>query len=204
MAFRREVLERLAPKLRTIAEDAELSVLLAASGIRAEFALETFVLDPKPADRHGAARQRSRWLRGQLQVLRTHPGAILRLLLQGPPGWSLLAAIVAKPKSLFVPFAVALLFSLWSLGPSQDSYTFPWVITLLAALLILAVNGLAFAYSLVHSEDRRATARSLFAAPFYFLMWLRSLAMAVIAREQWPRSRPAAVERRGREAPIAG
>ena len=203
MAFRRDVLETVAPKLRTLTEDAELTILLAAGRIPIQYAPETFVLDPKPLDRHGAIRQRSRWLRGQGQVLLCHPEAIIRLLFQGPRGWSLVAGLVAKPKSFFVPLQVAILLGLWSLPPRSFELAFPWVLLPLLALVILTTNMLALLYALLVSPNRQATVLSLFVSPFYLLMWLRSLATALVTKEQWPRTRRAGVEQPTREPTIA-
>lgn len=204
MAFRRDVLETVAPKLRTLTEDAELTILLAAARIPIQFASETFVFDPKPSDRLGAIRQRSRWLRGQGQVLLSHPKAIIKLLFQGPRGWFLVAGMVAKPKSLFVPLQVALLVGLWSLPPQRFELASPWVLLPLLALVIFITNMLALLYALLVSPNRQATVLSLFASPFYLLMWLRSFATALVAKEEWPRTRRAVVERPTRESTIAG
>lgn len=204
MAFRRDVLETVAPKLRTLTEDTELTILLAAARIPIQFAPETFVLDPKPSDRHGAIRQRSRWLRGQGQVMWSHPQAMIRLLFQGPRGWSLVAGLVAKPKSFFVPLQVAILLGLWSLPPHSFELASPWILLPMLALVILLTNMLALLYALLVSPNRQATVLSLFISPFYLLMWLRSLATALVTKEQWPRTRRAMGERPTREPTIAG
>ena len=204
MAFRREVLETVAPKLRTLTEDAELTILLAAARIPIQFAPETFIFDPKPSDRHGAIRQRSRWLRGQVQVLWFHPKATIRLLFQGPRGWSLVAGIVAKPKSFFIPLQVATLLGLWSLPPHRFEVASPWVLLPLMGLVILATNMAALIYALLVSPKRQATVLSLFISPLYLLMWLISLAIALVTKEQWPRTRRSAVERPIRRTTIAG
>lgn len=204
MAFRRDVLETVAPKLRTLTEDAELTILLAAARIPIQFAPETFIFDPKPSDRHGAIRQRSRWLRGQVQVLWFHPKATIRLLFQGPRGWSLVAGIVAKPKSFFIPLQVATLLGLWSLPPHRFELASPWVLLPLLGLVILATNMAALIYALLVSPKRQATVLSLFISPLYLLMWLISLAIALVTKEQWPRTRRSAVERPIRRTTIAG
>ena len=204
MAFRREVLETIAPKLRTLTEDAELTILLAAARVPIQFAYETFIFDPKPSDQHGAIRQRSRWLRGQGQVMWSHPKAMIRLLFQGPRGWSLVAGIVAKPKSFFVPLQVGILLAFWSLTPHRFELTLPWVLLPLLALVILMTNVLSLLYVLLVSPNQQATVLSLLISPLYLLMWLRSLASAFVTKEQWPRSRRAAVERPTRETTIAG
>ena len=204
MAFRRDVLELIAPKLRTVTEDAELTVLLAAARIPIHFASETFIFDPKPSNQPGAIRQRSRWLRGQAQVLWSHPKEIIQLLSQGPRGWSLVAGIAAKPKSFFVPLQLAILMGMWSLPPHRFELALPWVLLPVLGGVILATNILALAYVLLVSPDRQASLLSLLISPVYLMMWLRSLAMALLIQEQWPRTRPAAVERPTRETTIAG
>ena len=203
MAFRRDVLETVAPKLCTLTEDAELTVLLAAARIPIQFASETFIFDPKPTDQHGAIRQRSRWLRGQAQVLWSHPREVIQLLSQGPRGWSLVAGIVAKPKSFFVPLQLAILMGLWSLPLHRFELALPWVLLPVLGGLILATNILALAYVLLVSPDRQASLLSLLISPAYLLMWLRSLTTALVSKERWPRARRPSVERPTRKPTIA-
>src|SRR5262249_47437286 len=83
MAFRGDALARIAPRLRTLAEDLELDVLLASERKRVEFVPEAVVLDPKPRRSSGASRQRARWFQGQLQVLRGYRREIAAALLKG-------------------------------------------------------------------------------------------------------------------------
>ena len=132
------------------------------------------------------------------------PKAMIRLLFQGPRGWCLVAGIVAKPKSFFVPLQVGILLAFWSLTPHRFELTLPWVLLPLLALVILMTNVLSLLYVLLVSPNRQATVLSLLISPLYLLMWLRSLASAFVAKEQWPRSRPAVVERPTRETTIAG
>ncbi len=203
MAFRREVLETAVPKLRTMTEDAELTVLLAAARIPIQFASETFIFDPKPSGQHGAIRQRSRWLRGQAQVLWSHPREVIQLLSQGPRGWSLVAGIAAKPKSFFVPLQLAILMGLWSLPPHRFELALPWVLLPVLGGLILATNILALAYVVLVSPDRQASLLSLLISPVYIMMWLRSLTAALVSKERWPRARRPSAERPTRKPTIA-
>ena len=203
MAFRRDVLEAVAPMLRTVTEDAELTVLLAAARIPIQFVPETFIYDPKPSDQHGAIRQRSRWLRGQAQVLWYHPKELVKLLSQGPRAWSLLAGIVAKPKSFFVPLQIAILMGLWSLPLHRFEVSLPWILLPVLAGAILITNILAIAYVLFVGPERLASLSSLLLSPAYLLMWLRSLAMALVSKDRWPRARRSAVEQPTRKSTVA-
>src|SRR5262245_58410632 len=80
MAFRGDALAGTASRLRTLAEDLELDVLLASQGKRVQFVPEAVVLDPKPRQSSGASRQRARWFQGQLQVLSNYPAEIASAL----------------------------------------------------------------------------------------------------------------------------
>ncbi|MFQ5923315.1 MAG: glycosyltransferase family 2 protein, partial [Anaerolineales bacterium] len=204
MAFRRDVLETVAPKLRTLTEDAELTILLAAARIPIQFASDTYIFDPKPLDQQGVIRQRSRWLRGQAQVLWTHPKHIVQLITQGPRGWSLVASIAARPKSFFVPLQVALLMGMWSLPAYRFELSLPWVLLPLLGLLILTANVAALAYVIVMSPQWQATILSLLVSPLYFFMWVNSLAAALLSKEQWPRVRRPVVEQPIRKPSVAG
>ena len=99
---------------------------------------------------------------------------------------------------------MAILLGLWSLPPHSFELALPWILLPMLALVILLTNMLALLYALLVSPNRQATVLSLFISPFYLLMWLRSLATALVTKEQWPRTRRAMGERPTREPTIAG
>jgi cellulose synthase/poly-beta-1,6-N-acetylglucosamine synthase-like glycosyltransferase len=192
MAFTRSVLTRAAQSLRTPAEDAELTVLLAAAGVPITLALETSVIDPKPSDTRGAVRQRARWFRGQGQVLRRHPRSIVALLGQGPSGWALLTSIFLQPKSLFVPLKAGIALAAaaaWSYGLGSA-----WMIVAGLLSLALAVDLAGLAAGLALSPRRRQVARALIAWPAFLAVWVASVVLSLAARRGWERARPSAPE----------
>ncbi len=198
MLISRNLLETVAGSLRTQIEDAELSLLLVAGGARIRPLREAVVIDPKPADARGAASQRARWLRGQAQLLQAHPGAVVRVLGRGSAGFSLLSSLLAKPRSFAFPLKCILIPLALMLGRAGWGWT-GWgaaaLLTLSASFEAIAfLAGLAVYRRRAHSdpEPRRL--------PGYFLLWLRSLGLALISREGWLRTRPAPAERTLRDA----
>lgn len=187
MAFRRWALEQAGRCLQTAAEDLELTLLLTSERIPITFARETYVIDPKPQDASGAARQRARWLKGQFQVLGAYPRLVLQLLMLGPPGWTLLSSALLKPKSLLVPLKI-LLTLLACLAVRR------WGVVLLplagAGVLWLALDAIGLLYGLRFVKDKRNTLFALLLSPVYLAMWLSSLALAAFSRDRWLRTRP--------------
>ncbi len=186
MAFRRSVLEQLAPLLSTAIEDAELTLLMAAGGLCATWVPGAKVEDPKPGSARFAAKQRARWLKGQLQLVTAQSEALRGTLAQGIPGWSLVASILLRPKVFTLPvFALAsVLF--WS--ASAES---PWFLPPALFLGAWAMVGVAsLVLALAWSPAPYRMLRALLMWPLYVLLWLRSAALALRTDEAWPRARP--------------
>ena len=190
MAFARSALTRAAARLTTSAEDAELTVLLAASGVPITLALDARVVDPKPRDTRGAVRQRARWFRGQVEILRRHPRSILALLGRGPAGWSLLTSIFLQPKTLFVPLkACAALAAVAAWGYGLGS---AWLVLLAFLLVALAVDVAGLAAGLILTPHRRHVAAALAAWPAFLGVWVAGVALSLASRGGWERARPPA------------
>jgi cellulose synthase/poly-beta-1,6-N-acetylglucosamine synthase-like glycosyltransferase len=200
MAFDREVLRDIAPDLRTVIEDAELSLLLSASGVHIHRLSSALVFDPKPIDSGGAARQRARWLRGQWQVIHSHPRAVGKLLLGGPSRWPLLASLLIKPRSLILPVAAAVAIACtigWAAGVLP-----PLLVALAWAPVLLEVVTVGAGLALLSNPSQ--VARLLWAWPRYLGMWLGSLHLALGSRHGWLRARAPGVELAAREPRSAG
>ena len=190
MAFTRSALTPAAAKLTTSAEDAELTLLLAASGVPITLALEACVIDPKPRDTRGVVRQRARWFRGQAEILRRHPRTILALLGRGPAGWSLLTSIFLQPKSIFVPVKACLAlaaFTAWSSGLGSG-----WLVPAALLAFALAVDAAGLTAGLILTPHRRQVAAALVAWPAFLAVWVASVALSLAARRGWERARPSA------------
>lgn len=193
MAFRADMLAELAPKLHTMAEDLELDVLLAERRANVVFVSDAVVFDPKPQHSAGAARQRARWLRGQLQVLRDYWRAVVHSLQTGGlSAWFLLPLLFLRPKTLFIALRLSLV-----LAGIASELTFSaegsWLRPLLFSAGCAAAIGLLldFSYYLMAVlivDDRRKYLTDLLAAPRYFAMWLYSLGVMAV-RRGWLRAR---------------
>lgn len=192
MALQRSLLETLAPSLRTVVEDAELTLLLAGAGRASRWIAGARLRDPKPATARFAAQQRARWLRGQVDLLRAQPGAVAATMRRGLPGWSILSSILLKPRAFVLPVAAALALGLWSLTSGL-----PWLAAAALPLTMwLAWNLVTMLVASAWTAHPHRTLRALLAAPLYLLLWLASARLALQSGEPWLRARPVDVPTR--------
>jgi len=188
MAFRRGILEEVCTSLSTFVEDVEMTLQLGAQKCPIHFAHETYVADPKPNDQNGAVRQRARWMRGQVQVLKAYFTQILRLLVRGPAGWSLLSSVLLKPKTLLIPLKAVLTALAWI---GAILWTAPLLISVAAfGTLCLLIDGGTFIYGLRYASNRREAIFTLAIAPIYLMVWIKSLALSTVSGKVWHRVRP--------------
>ena len=190
MVFKRAVLEAVSHSLHTLTEDVELSVLLSSRGIPISFVQETVVFDPKPCSETAAINQRARWLKGQFQVLQSYPKEIVKLLLSGFSGWSLLGSMFFKPRSLvFIVKIIAASLSVIFAG-KYGEYAFFFLAFSALMLLGIFLHSIAIIFSLRYMEKGVSAIKTVLAIPFFFLVWIRSFILAVVTNEPWLRSRP--------------
>jgi len=104
-ALRPPLLRAVAGRLKTQIEDTEMSLLLVAGGARLCLGpADAVVHDVKPERVRDAARQRARWLVGQIALPLRQPGALLGVLVRRPlEGLAFVAEIGGRPLSLTVP-----------------------------------------------------------------------------------------------------
>lgn len=187
MAFQPSLLREMAGKLHTQVEDIEMSLWLAQHDIRVHFVPQAIVYDPKPVDAGKASRQRARWLQGQVQIWHYYWQDILHLLLRGgPSAWSLLWALLLKPKTLVLAAKAFLLLAL-----VLCQFRPVWLHTLLLGIAGLGV-GIDVAYylsGLLVVKERRFYAGALLKSPLYLMMWLKSLAWVQRSKKTWLRAR---------------
>ncbi|MCL6432388.1 MAG: glycosyltransferase [Anaerolineae bacterium] len=186
MAFRPSILRMAVESLRTRTEDIEMSLRLAVHGVPVRFVPGAMVYDPKPAAASLASRQRARWLQGQWEVWRAYWRDILRLALRGGPNaWSLLWALLAKPKALLTASKVLVLIGAL-LMPGTLCFRAP---LLAAAVLTVVIDALYYVCGLAVVHDRRLYARALLLSPLYIAVWVRSIVLAGLSRQAWLRAR---------------
>lgn len=187
MAMKTAIFLRFAPLLRTQIEDAELTLLLAASGLKTAFVPEAVVEDPKPSEFARLVGQRARWLQGQREIWRYRRAEILRLALAGGPrAWSLLSALLLKPQTLFMASKLIIVLALGMLPPS-----WPATVARLVIGLSLALDGLRLLVGLVlvPAAWRSPIVRALFYSPLFLAVWVRSILASLNSRDGWFRAR---------------
>jgi cellulose synthase/poly-beta-1,6-N-acetylglucosamine synthase-like glycosyltransferase len=171
------LLEGVFGRIATEVEDIALTLLLAAEGIYPSRLPEAVVFDQKPGSSRAAAEQRARWYHGQWTAAWHYRKEIIRLLLRGPAGWSLLSSLFLRPKWLVV--AVELLLGIALLG-------IPWLSS--AFLLLGSLSLLYYLCGLTLIPEPRPYLRALLHLPAFIWMWLRSLVLA-FRTTSWRRSR---------------
>jgi cellulose synthase/poly-beta-1,6-N-acetylglucosamine synthase-like glycosyltransferase len=188
MLIRRGLLQELSPRLSTLVEDNELTLMLAEKRIPIHYLDQTCVADHKPESAPGAAGQRARWMRGQVRALWVHRRAVWRILLQGMPGWSLLASIFLKPVTLFsmlkgavcLVFVSAFLLKVSALAGAAGA----------AVMLSLVFEAGLYLAGLRYLPDRSLILRAAAGLLLYGLLWIRSAVLSVWGGDRWHRARP--------------
>jgi len=174
-ALRPESFLSVVPKVRTQVEDLEMSLLLAASGSRLVMGrADAFVLDQKPVRVRSAARQRARWLAGQVSVPLRQAGALMRLVVRRPlEALGFAAEIGGRPLSLTIPLRVGVAAAILLIGPTSTvDLWLAGLIGLSAAsdvLLIASRKGFRFRSSL---SLIASWLHALILVPRAFLRWM--------------------------------
>ena len=178
MSLSAPLLADLAPRLHTLAEDLELDVLLASSGVIPAFVPQVVVVDPKPRESRGVANQRARWFQGQLQVVRGYWRELLSGLWRGGFGaWMLFPLLFLRPKLLFIGLRILILMGAIVLGA-------PWKIIGVA----IAMDLLYYLCGAAIMDNPRRYLMDLFSAPRYVFLWLYGLLLAAVKRGGWLRA----------------
>ena len=178
MVIERTIFSDALAQCRTQVEDLELTILLAAEGLRVA-SLESRVEDPKPASSSGVAAQRARWLSGNLHALVARRREVFRLA-RSLEGVTLLLWLFCRPRSLFFSSRLALfaLLRLFASGPLAVAAE-AVVALLLARDLMLLFGGLFVV------ERPMFYLPAIVLSPLYPLLWLWSAARSFGARRKW-------------------
>jgi len=183
MIFRTNVFQEIASKLSTQADDIEMSFCLLGAGILVHYCPNIQVIDLNTNVVSGLARQRGRWLIGQRQILKKIKNKIVRLLGSGLPAWSVIYAMLVKPKVMVFLIRCTLAFVVFE-GDIQQHYF------LLSLLLFgVLVDILYYLIGLWFVENRWKYFGALLMAPMFFLFWLVSYFYSILPGQKWLRAR---------------
>lgn len=159
--------------IATYAEDIALTLILAAKGKTIERLADARVFDPKVRKVRGAVNQRSRWFRGQIQSLLLYWREVLRVVLQGPRGWSLLASLFLRPKSLLAVLCLLGATGIWNWGSGIS----------LALFAVFTSYLIPIMYGLATFSDKRVFLRSFWSLPGFIGIWLVSIVRSIWTSE---------------------
>ncbi len=168
MVVKPNLLFEMDGQLKTKVEDIALSLIFASKGVRIKRLNEAVLFDPKPPTAAAAARQRARWFRGQWGAVWQYRREIVRILLKGPSGWSLLSSLFLKPKWLMLTASMTLALVL---------YPWPGFAILFWIYFVLGSSYLFVGLCLI--PERGLFFRTLFHIPAYVWMWLRGIILSM-------------------------
>ena len=169
MVFSPEVLINACAQVRTEVEDVSLTLLLVANGVPVQPLPNAIVYDPKPQTHVGAARQRARWIRGQWFAFWLHRKEVLKIILRGPQGWSVLSSLFLKPRWIVIlakVLALGICFLAKQIYPAAILGT--W----------LLIDLLIFMFGLRLMRAGIPGFRVFLQLPRFVLMWLQSIVIA--------------------------
>ena len=169
MVFSPEVLINACAQVKSEVEDVSLTLLLVANGVPVQPLHNVIVYDPKPQTHVGAARQRARWFRGQWFAFWLHRKDVLKIILRGPQGWSVLSSLFLKPRWIVI------LAKVLTLGICVFvKQVFP--ATILGTWLLLDLLIFLFGLRLMRAGSPGLGV--FLQLPRFVLMWLQSIVIA--------------------------
>lgn len=183
MCFDRSVVERFGWPAAGLAEDVEVHLLLAAAGVRVQFAPEAVVRAEMPPTLGGARGQNLRWEAGRLTALRRQALPLLRRGLTHRD----LMALDAALEQLVPPLSVPVLVAGLGLGGGALLRAPAVAGTAAALLVLLALHVLA---GLVLARVPGRVYWALAMAPVYvaWKAWIYGRALAGRAERRWVRT----------------
>ena len=186
MAFRSDVFRTIGYNLQTQVEDIEISIRLARMRIPVHFSPNCLVFDPKASKMLGLARQRGRWLKGQRHILFTLKNDLWNIFCFGLAEWSLIQALLLKPKTLLALIKIILLLFAVLLPFLPFGFN-----NLLIASLVLsfAIDFLYYFYGLTLVAQRPKYLSALLCSPIYLVLWLASWVYSILPGQGWLRGR---------------
>jgi cellulose synthase/poly-beta-1,6-N-acetylglucosamine synthase-like glycosyltransferase len=192
MAFRRELLMQVGGSLRTRAEDLELSLRLAAAGVRVTKVSRAVVYDPKPLEAMGATRQRARWLQGHWEVVRWYWRDAIQVFRAGYWGdRALLVSLLCRPRTFLIgaKMLLALAGCLWGITSSSRLSMSVGVGASVALLTDFLYYSIGFCFL-----SRREARGGMWRVVLYAPIWLGAVALSLFSTKKWLRVRDRVVE----------
>ena len=164
MLIQPQILLDISDEIGSNVEDIALTLLITGSGIKTTRMDGAVVYDPLPGSPAKASYQRARWYRGQWNAVWKYRREVIRLLLRGPCGWSLLGSLFLKPRIIYTAICLGLAFLLSK---------WPWISVLMWSQVVLSLLYLVIGF--FFHPNRKKYLLSLAHFPLYLGMWLRSI-----------------------------
>lgn len=177
MVLKPEVLLEVSKQIDTEVEDIALSLLLAEKKIKVHSINTVVVYDPKPSEMAAASRQRARWFRGQWMAIWKYRSIILKLVLSGLNGWSVVSSVFLKPRWLKILIMSCLGISLLR-SPIMSGAIF--------SLVLLEI--ILFLIGVLRLPDKWKFIRAMVYIPGFVVMWIKGIILS-LQRLPWLRAR---------------
>ena len=185
MTFRSRLFCQVCQGLGTQVDDIELSVRLAELNVPVHFSSDVKIFDPNSDVFLGLAKQRGRWLKGQRQIWRNKQRNILKLLRSGLPNWSLVQALLIKPKTALAFIKIMLLSIL--LMRLVDNSSHPWILALVLGCILIDLAYYISGLKYVANTSKYSIA--LVSSPLLLILWIVSWGFSILPRQGWLRAR---------------
>ncbi len=168
MILQPDFLHDISPRVSTEVEDIALSLLVAEKQIKVR-SIKTAVLnDPKPIEIKAASRQRARWFRGQWNAFWEYRRIVLKLILDGFNGWSVLTSIFLKPRWMKILLMLVLGLALLHV---------PLLSVIILSLATIEI--LLFVIGVLILPDRWKYLQSFIYIPSFIWMWIRGILLSM-------------------------
>jgi cellulose synthase/poly-beta-1,6-N-acetylglucosamine synthase-like glycosyltransferase len=172
------VLRSVCQELQTDVEDIALTLLIMDKKLEIRQLDSAIVYDPKPREPAAATRQRARWFRGQWSAFWCYRETIIRILMQGPRGISLIGTVFLKPRWLKMVFSFILAMLFFQSPVIAGVFGLLFLIDL--SLILLGIWQM---------DQKRAFLEALYYIPGFILMWVKGILLS-FHRIPWLRVRP--------------
>lgn len=185
MAFRTDVFCQVSEGLGSQVDDIELSICLAERNILVYFCPDANVFDPKSDNMIGLAMQRGRWLKGQRQIWQDKGKNIIALLRPNLSSWSLLLAMLLKPKTALTIVKLSLV-AIMIASPFKDNLNIVILDLTLGSILIDIVY---FGTGLKYVSNAQKYVTAFLGLPLLLILWSISWGFSLFSKQGWLRTR---------------
>ena len=182
MVINPHVLLSVCPNIQTEVEDIALSLLIAEKNIKVKRFNAAVIYDPKPVNPAASSRQRARWFRGQWKAFWIYRSQILKIILSGPDGWSLIESLFCKPRWMMMTIKLGLV-----------CLCFQWPALAIFFGFLFAMEFFFILLGVFLLPSKKLFFKALLYTPGFVWMWIKGILLSFQSRP-WLRVRDVATQ----------